>query len=51
MGAITLLRRGMYWGMYYCVALGSYSTCFEFNDAIVIRYLRAILRFLGCRIL
>ena len=47
MGAITLLRRGIYWGMYYCVALGSYITCFEFNEAIVIRYIRAILRFLG----
>ena len=51
MGAITLLRRSMYWGMYYCVALGSYSTCFEFNDSIVIRYSRSIPRFLGRRIL
>ena len=50
MGTITLLR-GTYWGMYYCVTLVSYSTCFKFNDAIVIRYSRSIPRFLGRRIL
>ncbi len=51
MGAIALLRRVMYWGMYYFVALGSYGTCFEFNDTIIIRHSRSILRFLGRRIL
>ena len=51
MGAITEFWRGMYWGMYYCVPLGSYSTCFEFNYTIVVRCSRSILRFLGRRIL